>query len=208
MKFHKGQAGVETVILYGVVILAAVGGIILFSQTGIFNPVATSKNQFAFSQVIPLDWAVYQDNNVIVLRVENGAGYPIEVTHISASVGGIVCEKDVSGVYDTGGKGIYSIECPAGTPLSGRFRVGEGYTADVTFTYKKKDPANPADETVYESKGRVTGPVEAGMAVTTTTTTTTEPGTTAEPPPTTTAVDEPPKVWLQDPPNGAAITIP
>lgn len=204
MTAKKAQVGVEMLITYGVVILVVVGGVIILSRTGVFNPVPCEKNRLGFSQVVPTDWAVYRGNNVVVATVENWAGYRVGITAISVSLGGIVCTSDVSGVLDAGGKGVYIINCPSNPTLSEKYRLGDCYTADVSLTYLNRDSETMSK---YESKGKVSGPIEEGMAATTITTTA-APQTTTIPSTTTTTIDLPPEVWLIQPADGSSINIP
>ena len=158
---------------YGWIVVVGVGAVVLLSQMGTFRPSPCEKNRFGFSQVIPLDWGVFRDSNVIIVKLENLAGNQIEVTNATVVLGNITCVAESSIVMDQGTDAFLKLICANNPRLSVIYNRGDCYRADGTFKYTDK-VTGFSDE----SKGNIRGVIEEGNVVTTTTVTTTTTTTT------------------------------
>jgi hypothetical protein len=170
-------------VTYGVVVVVVAGAVVLLSNTGVFRQTSCEKYKVGFSEVVPRDWAVYQDSGRVALQVENWADNDLEITGVNLAIGGVSCTGYASFVLPAGSKALTVLLCPSG--FSGRYLVGECYSSEVTIDYVNKVLDQP-----YKSSGRLMGAFEAGSVATTTSTTTT-------------TLDDPPQVILVSPSDGA-----
>ena len=152
------------VMTYGWIFVVGVGAVILLSQMGSFTPVPCDKNKFGFSQIMPVDWAVYIDSNRMVSKIENLAGGKVQVTGMNVTLGDVTCTSTDTVVMNAGQSAIVILTCPGTTKLKDNYLKGSCYTANVTISYL--DVSSNANSV---SKGTIRGPVEEGNATTTTT---------------------------------------
>jgi len=188
----KGQSGVELMMTYGWVVVVGVGAVILLSQMGSFHPVPCEKNRFGFSQVIPTDWGIFRDSNIMIVKLENLAGDPVEVLDATVTLENITCKPDSAVPINPGTDVFLKLKCSSEPSLSEKYNGGDCYRADATFVYQ-----NNVTGYSDESKGNIRGVIEEGNVVTTTTTTSTTTTTTTST--TTTTVDLPPDLELISP---------
>ncbi len=158
----RGQSGVDMVMTYGWVFLLGVGAVILLSQMGTFTSQSCDKVKFGFSQIMPVDWAVYIDSNRMVSRIENLAGGTVNVTGMNMTLGDVTCTSTDTIVMDPGQAAIVVLNCPNSPSLEDKFVKGSCYMADVTINYL--DASSGATSV---SKGTIRGPMEEGNVTTT-----------------------------------------
>jgi hypothetical protein len=193
MRFISGQAGVESLVTYGVVVMISAAAVIYLSQTGVFRQVECEKYRVGFSEVVPADWGVYREGNNILIHLNNWASYPVEITGVNVSLRDVTCAASTSVLMDAGGKTLVALDCSSGPGISDRFLPGECFTADVSVYYINRVLDNP-----HQSKGKLLGSIEEGEMVVTSTSSTTTTTTTS----TTLAIipaDDPPVVELISP---------
>ena len=157
--FVKGQSGVESLLSYGWIILVAVGAIILLSNMGTFKPVPCEKKSFGFSYVIPLDWAVYRENNIIVAEIENQGSNAINLLKAEFIVGNTVCSNETNLYLEPGIRKIIIVNCSEVDRLTDTHLAGDCYDMSATLSYL-------ISGTGYKSKGKLYGKIEEGISST------------------------------------------
>ncbi|MCK4492310.1 MAG: hypothetical protein KAU03_06775 [Candidatus Altiarchaeales archaeon] len=204
-KVRGGQSSLEFLVAFGLLILVIAIAVVVVWQTGVLHPASCDKFKTAFSQVEPVDWAAYGSSNVLVLRVENRAGYAVNVTYASADVDDVTCVSALGVVMEPGDGAHIILNCSGTRPLSDKYLTGDCYKADVELRYVNIRTGNS-----HESRGGIRGAIEEGDVTTTTSmTSTTSTSTTVTSTSSTTSTiaagDNPPKVMLISPPDGSTI---
>ncbi len=168
MPRSRGQAGLDLIASYGWVVLVGIGGALILSQMGTFNPSQCGKNLLGFSQVVPVDWTVYVGTNIMLVsvQVDNWAGDDLEVDNLSASFEDLSCTGDASVVLEPGNKSTFTLNC---TGFKGKsYNHGECYNVHLDINYHNLVSGNYDD-----SQGKIKGSFEEFVAMTSTTTSTT-----------------------------------
>ncbi len=166
-KIRGGQSSLEFLVTSGLVVLVITIAVVVVWQTGVLRPASCDKFKTAFSQVVPVDWAAYSGSNVLVLRVENRAGYAVNVTDASADVGDVMCVSALGEVMEPGDGAHIILNCSGTLPLSDKYLTGDCYKADVELRY-----VNMGTGDSHESRGGIRGAIEEGVVTTTSTSTT------------------------------------
>jgi hypothetical protein len=151
------------VMTYGWIFIVGIGAVIIMSQMGTFTPAPVEKTKYGFSQLMPIDWGVYIDSNRIVSKIENWAGDKVNITSMHVAIGDVLCDSTGNVILGPGDSAVIIMNCADSPSLSDKFVKGNGYTAEVTITYK-----DVASGETYVSKGTVRGPIEEGSVTTTT----------------------------------------
>ncbi len=167
---RAGQAGLESIILYGGVIVVLAVGLVVVWQSGILRPFLGLKGYVGFSQVVPEDWSVGVDN-VAYMSLKNTGSAPVNIhaLGVDVRVGRVQCEPSPleAEAVQPGGGAILTFICPGPPPINDEYEVGDYYEADVTINY-----TNLVSNRFHQSVGKLYGLMEvADLPIPTTVTT-------------------------------------
>jgi len=138
----RGQIPIENLILYSVVILIVLIALFLLWQTKILSPMTWKRGYVGFSQVVPTDWVMAQnDETKSFLAIKNEGESPIRISaeSIDLQVGKIQCAQDPDDpTFDMqpGESRVVRMSCPG---LGNEYQLGEYYEADITIAYVNID---------------------------------------------------------------------
>ena len=114
---RKAQAAFEFLATYGWALIAISVAIAAIAYFGIFNPEKVLPNRCNFGpEFTCLDYQISASNDEFLLKLRNGAGYPVTIT--SADLGSESATQ-------------YSCTAPVNLPMS---NVPSGSAIDLTFT--------------------------------------------------------------------------
>ncbi|GEM_PF-3407158 len=153
MKWRKGQAGIEFIAKYILVVMVLILVAVVFVELKILKPTPPT-GMLGFTRVIPLDFGAKTDNT-LTLVLSNHAKQAVILENISVMANERACialiPSNVRLEYETPYKAVLNCN------FSG-YEVGDGYNANVSITYK--------DEILrvsMKSNGRVFGALEEGL---------------------------------------------
>lgn len=154
-KICKGQASLEYTTIYIFVLVVIAIGAITVWQMGAFTPIQNKHSTFGvvgFSQITPLDFALYHDTENLSLKLKNNAGDSVLVEQVSAEIGDIPCSSN-PGISIVSGENIYvQILCSG----ISKYSKGNYFSANLTIIYTNLRTGNSG----HVSMGKIWGNVE------------------------------------------------
>lgn len=150
-----GQASLEYTTIYIFVLVVIAIGAITVWQMGAFTPIQNKHSTFGlvgFSQVTPLDFALYHDTENLSLKLKNNAGDSISVDQISLDIGDISCSSNPAISITSGGAIYVQIHCSG----ISKYSKGNYFSANITIFYTNLRTGNSG----HVSMGKIWGNVE------------------------------------------------
>ncbi|MFH1402974.1 MAG: hypothetical protein ABIH11_01735 [Candidatus Altiarchaeota archaeon] len=149
--------------MFSLVILFLSITLVLLWQTGVLKPLIQRRGWAGFSQVIPVDWVIAQNNSIYV-KVKNEGDVPVRIPiyGVNVSFGIVECtpvpaEEVVINPQDSV---VIESSCAIGQSIENNYRIGDYYDADVVVNY-----VNTVSGSELESVGKLYGHIEEPWSV-------------------------------------------
>jgi len=155
----KAQVAVENLLLYAAVLLLVIISVYSLWQSGVLIPIQGRKGFVGFSQVVPEDWVLSQNNRAYLsLKNEGESRLRIDPFAVAVTVGPVNCELAPSSqqIMEPAAVLIVELDCSTPPALSDEYRLGDYYEADISVEY-----TNLMSDTVHMSVGKLYGVMES-----------------------------------------------